>query len=157
MAKVKLDKIDRIILKELTNNGRMTNVELAEKAGISAPPCLRRVRALEENDIIEGYHARLDPVVLGYNVIVYANVGLENQNDEELQRFIKRINDWDMVRESYITAGDFDFLLKIVAKDWDDYQKFLTVELTATPNVKHVKSMMAVKKTKHLAGVPIES
>ena len=156
MAKVKLDKIDRVILNELLNDGRMTNVELAERAGISAPPCLRRVRALEENGIIQGYHARLDPAVLGYHVVVFAHVGLENQHDEELRKFEEKIKNWDMVRECYLTAGDSDFLLKIVARDWDHYQKFLTTELTSAPNVKHVKSMMAVKTAKHRPGVPIE-
>lgn len=155
MAKVKLDRIDRVILNQLLENGRMTNVELAEKAGISAPPCLRRVRALEENGIILGYHAKLDSNILGYNVVVFAQVGLENQNDEELRKFEEWIQTLQMVRECYITAGESDFLLKVVAKDWDHYQKFLTTELTAVPNVKHVKSLMAVKSSKYAPGVPI--
>ncbi len=157
MAKVKLDKIDRIIIRELLENGRMTNVELAEKAGISAPPCLRRVRALEENDIIKGYHAKVNAAALGYTVTVFAHVGLENQHDDELRKFENLVSTWDMVRECFITAGDSDFLLKVVAKDWDDYQNFLTRTLTSAPNVRQVKSMMAVKSSKHKPGVPVES
>lgn len=156
MAKVKLDKIDRIILRQLLENGRMTNVELAEKAGISAPPCLRRVRALEDNGIIEGYHARLNPAVLGFHVTVFAQVGLENQHDDLIRKFEEQVAEWDRVRECHLISGDSDFLLKVVAKDWDDYQKFLTTKLTAAPNVKHVRSSMGVKVCKHSPGVPIE-
>jgi DNA-binding Lrp family transcriptional regulator len=156
MAKVKLDKIDRIILNKLLENGRMTNVELAERAGISAPPCLRRVRALEENGIIQGYHARLNPVILGYHVTVFAHVGLENQHDDLIRQFEEIVQTWDMVRECHLISGDSDFILKIVARDWDHYQKFLTTKLTAAPNVKHVKSSIGVKVVKHKPGVPIE-
>lgn len=156
MTKVKLDKIDRIILNRLLENGRMTNVELAEKAGISAPPCLRRVRALEQNNIILGYNARLNPVILGYNVTIFAQVGLERQHDDLIQEFERLVQEWDMVRECHLISGDSDFILKIVARDWDHYQKFLTTKLTAAPNVKHVKSSMGVKVVKHKPGVPIE-
>ena len=155
MAKVKLDKIDRIILNQLLKDGRMTNVELAEKAGISAPPCLRRVRTLENNGIIEGYHARVDAAALGYTVTVFTHIGLENQNDEELRKFERQVQDWERVRECYLISGDSDFLLKVVAKDWDDYQQFLTTRLTSTPNIKHVRSSMGVRVCKHNPGVPI--
>ena len=155
MAKVKLDKIDRIILRELLNNGRITNVELAEKAGISAPPCLRRVRALEDQGIIQGYHAEVKPASLGYTVTVFTHIGLDNQNDDELRKFEKLVQDWDRVRECYLISGDSDFLLKVVAKDWDDYQQFLTTRLTSAPNIKHVRSSMGVRTCKHNPGVPI--
>lgn len=156
MAKVKLDKIDRIIINQLLENGRMTNVELAEKAGISAPPCLRRVRALENTGIIKGYHARVDANMLGYNVMVFTHVGLENQHDDELRKFEKQVQEWERVRECYLISGDSDFLLKVVAKDWDDYQQFLTTRLTSTPNIKHVRSSMGVKICKFTPGVPVQ-
>lgn len=157
MGKVKLDRIDRNILNELQKDGRITNVDLAEKVGISAPPCLRRVRALEENGFIKGYHAHLDAGVLGYGVTVFAQVGLDHQSDKDLSKFVDMVQDWEQVRECYMIAGDADFLLKIVATDWDDYQQFLTKYLTSAPNVAHVKSSLTVKEVKYQPGIPIKT
>ena len=157
MGKVKLDRIDRKILKELQDDGRITNVDLAERVGISAPPCLRRVRALEENNLILGYHAHLDAASLGYGVTVFAQVGLGNQSENDLNRFIEMVSGWPKVRECYMVAGEADFLLKIVAADWDDYQQFLTKHLTAAPNVSHVKSSLTVKLCKYEPGIPIKT
>jgi len=156
MARAKLDRIDRRILSDLQSNGRMTNVELAERAGISAPPCLRRVRALEEAGVIKGYHADLSPEALGYSVSVFALVGLNSQAEADLKSFEDLIAKWDEVRECHMLAGETDFILKVVAHDWDDYQRFLTTELTAAPNVSHVKSALAIRTSKSLPGVPIE-
>ncbi|MCB9991512.1 MAG: Lrp/AsnC family transcriptional regulator [Rhodospirillales bacterium] len=156
MKRVKLDKIDRKILKNLQDNGRITNVELAKEAGISAPPCLRRVRALEENGFINGYHAKVDPVILGYGVTVFAHVKLVSQAESDLKKFEDLINSWEVVRECWMLAGETDFLLKIVAHDWDDYQHFLTENLTSAPNVTSVKSSLAIRASKDEPGVPIE-
>lgn len=156
MRRVKLDKIDRKILFYLQQDGRMTNVDLAQKAGISAPPCLRRVRALEEAGFVRGYHAMLDSQAMGYGVTVFANVKLVSQAETDLKQFVSLINAWPMVRECYMLAGETDFLLKIVARDWDDYQRFLTEKLTAAPNVTSVKSSLAIRATKEEPGVPID-
>jgi len=156
MKRVKLDKIDRKIIKNLQDDGRITNVELAKEAGISAPPCLRRVRALEENGFIEGYYAKVDPVVMGYGVTVFAHVKLVSQAENDLKKFEELIESWDMVRECWMLAGETDFLLKIVAHDWDNYQHFLTENLTAAPNVTSVKSSLAIRASKDVPGVPIE-
>ncbi len=156
MQKVKLDAIDRNILALLQADGRMTNVELARRVGISAPPCLRRVRALEEAGLIRGYHADLNGVALGFGVTVFAMVGLDSQAEPDLQAFEQRVAGWPLVRECHMLAGEVDFLLKIVAKDWDTYQNFLTTELTGAPNVAHVKSSLAIHATKSEPGVPIE-
>ena len=145
MARAKLDRIDRRILSDLQAQGRMTNVELAERAGISAPPCLRRVRALERAGIIKGYHAELSTEALGYSVSVFALVGLNSQAESDLKAFEEMIASWDQVRECHMLAGEADFLLKIVAETWDEYQKFLTTRLTSAPNVSHVKSMMVFR------------
>jgi DNA-binding Lrp family transcriptional regulator len=156
MARAKLDKIDKKILRELQGDGRITNVDLAKNVGISAPPCLRRVRALEELGYIKSYHARLDSAYLGYSVTVFALVKLTSQAEQDLLEFERRIKEWPMVRECHMLAGDVDFMLKIVAKDWDDYQEFLTHELTAAPNVTSVKSSLAIRATKETPGIPIE-
>lgn len=156
MRRVKLDRIDRRILRDLQAQGRMSNVDLARRAGISAPPCLRRVRALEEAGFIRGYHADLNPEALGYSVTVFAHVGLASQAEHDLKRFEELVNSWPMVRECNMLAGETDFLLKIVAVDWDDYQRFLTTQLTTAPNISHVKSALGIRCSKSLPGVPIE-
>ena len=122
----KLDAIDRSILSNLQENGRMTNVELARRAGISAPPCLRRVRALERTGYIGGFHADLNSKALGFDVTVFALVGLHSQAENDLVAFERLVAGWPMVRDCYMLAGEVDFLLKIVARDWDAYQTFLT-------------------------------
>ncbi|MCB9959801.1 MAG: Lrp/AsnC family transcriptional regulator [Rhodospirillaceae bacterium] len=156
MRRVRLDKIDRRILRDLQHDGRMTNVELARRAGISAPPCLRRVRALEEAGYIRGYHADVAPEALGFGVTVFAQVGLNSQAEADLRRFEDLVHSWPLVRECNMLAGETDFLLKVVAEDWDSYQRFLTTQLTAAPNVSHVKSSLSIRTSKSLPGVPIE-
>jgi DNA-binding Lrp family transcriptional regulator len=155
MRRVKLDRIDRRILRDLQANGRITNVELARRVGISAPPCLRRVRALEKAGFIRGYHADINPEALGYGVTVFAQVGLSSQAEADLKAFEELVATWPQVRECHMLAGETDFLLKIVAEDWDDYQRFLTTKLTAARNVNHVKSALAIRTAKSLPGVPI--
>jgi DNA-binding Lrp family transcriptional regulator len=157
MRRSKLDRIDRRILHDLQADGRMTNVDLAERAGISAPPCLRRVRALEEAGYIRGYHAEINPEALGFGVTVFAQVGLATQAEPDLKAFEALVASWPEVREAHMLAGETDFLLKVVAADWDSYQRFLTTKLTAAPNVTHVKSSLAIRASKSEPGVPIEA
>ncbi len=156
MARAGLDRIDLRILRDLQDYGRMTNVALARRAGISPPPCLRRVRALERSGCIRGYHADIDPAALGFGVTVFAQVGLHSQAEADLNAFEALVESWPEVRECHMLAGETDFLLKIVAPDWDAYQRFLTTRLTAAPNVSVVKSALAVRNSKNRPGVPIE-
>jgi DNA-binding Lrp family transcriptional regulator len=156
MRRVKLDRIDRRILRDLQGDGRMTNVDLAKRAGISAPPCLRRVRALEESGYIRGYHADINPEALGFGVTVFAQVGLASQAEADLKAFEELVRAWPEVRECHMLAGETDFLLKVVAVDWDAYQKFLTTQLTTAPNVSQVKSALAIRSSKYEPGVPID-
>jgi DNA-binding Lrp family transcriptional regulator len=156
MRRVKLDRIDRRILRDLQADGRMTNVDLAKRAGISAPPCLRRVRALEESGFIRGYHGDINPEALGFGVTIFAQVGLTSQAETDLKAFEDLVRTWPEVRECHMLAGETDFLLKVVATDWDAYQKFLTTQLTAAPTVSQVKSALAIRTSKFEPGVPIE-
>lgn len=156
MRRVKLDRIDRRILRDLQDDGRITNVELARRAGVSAPPCLRRVRALEDTGYIRGYHADVDAELLGFGVLVFAQVGLTSQAESDLVAFETLVSGWPEVRECHMLAGETDFLLKIVARDWDSYNRFLTSQLTAAPNVSHVKSALAIRNSKQFFGVPID-
>ena len=153
--KIKLDAVDKQILSDLQENGRITNVELAQNAGISAPPCLRRMRTLETEGVIKGYHADVDAEALGYSVTIFAFVGLTSQAEADLREFEEMVGSWKTVRECHMLMGETDFLLKIVAKDWDDFQVFLTSKLTPAPNVSHVKTALAIRSHKDLPGVPI--
>lgn len=155
-GKTKIDIVDRQILHDLQEDGRITNVDLAKRAGISAPPCLRRVRGLEDAGIIKGYHADIDADALGYSVNVFAFVGLTSQAESDLQDFEEMVSAWPQVRECHMLMGETDFVLKIVAHDWDDFQKFLTSKLTPATNVSHVKTALAIRSAKNLPGVPID-
>ena len=154
MRRVKLDAIDRRILHDLQAEGRITNVKLASRAGISAPPCLRRVRMLEAAGIIRGYHADIEPKALGFNVTVFAQVGLSSQAEPDLEGFEDLVRSWPEVRACHMLAGETDFLLKVVAADWDAYQRFLTTRLTVAPNVSHFKSALSIRASKSEPCVP---
>ncbi len=152
----RLDPIDRKILAELQADGRMTNVELARRVGISAPPCLRRVRSLEEAGLIRGYHAMVEPRELGFEVQVFVLVGLQSQAEADLIDFEEHCRNWPLVRECHMLNGEVDFILKCVAPDLSSFQKFLTSELTAAPNVASVKTSLVIRGAKHEPGVPFD-
>lgn len=155
MGRVKLDAVDRKILSCLQSEGRITNVDLSEKVGITAPPCLRRVRALEDEGFIKGYHADLDQEALGYSLTVFAMVGLHSQAEADLQAFEEKVYEWPMVRECFMLNGEIDFILKIVAEDLAAFQQFLTGELTPAPNVASVKTSLTIRTSKHKPGIPL--
>ncbi|MBY6136323.1 Lrp/AsnC family transcriptional regulator [Leisingera sp. XS_AS12] len=156
MVTTRLDPIDRKILSELQADGRMTNVELAKRVGISAPPCLRRVRALEEAGLIHGYHADVNARELGFEVQVFAMVGLESQAEAELSAFEEKCRGWPLVRECHMLNGEVDFILKCVSPDLSTFQSFLTGELLTTPNVASVKTSLVIRGAKDEPGVPFE-
>ena len=149
MKKPRLDDIDLRIIDELQRHGRMTNVDLARRVGISAPPCLRRVRALEQAGFIAGYHANVDPALLGFGVTVFAMVGLHSQAEADLQSFEARVESWPEVRECHMLNGDIDFILKCVAPDLASFQEFLTQKLTPATNVANVKTSLTIRQSKN--------
>ena len=134
----------------------MTNVELARRVGLTAPPCLRRVRALEDAGIIDSYHARLDAPALGYGIMVFALVSLKSQAEDDLRAFEEHVAALPEVRECHMLNGEIDFILKIVARDLQSFQRFLTSRLTSAPNVSSVKTSLTIRCSKHQVGVPIE-
>jgi len=156
MSSHKLDATDRKILSELQADGRMTNVELASRVGISAPPCLRRVRTLEEQGYIRGYHAAVDSRALGFEVQVFAMVGLQSQAEADLSAFEAKCRAWPLVRECHMLNGEVDFILKCAAPDLSTFQRFLTEELTAAPNVIGVKTSLVIRVAKEEPGVPFD-
>ncbi|WP_263435149.1 MULTISPECIES: Lrp/AsnC family transcriptional regulator [Pacificimonas] len=149
------DEIDIEILRRLQQDGRMTNVELAQQVGLTAPPCLRRVRALEEAGAIRGYHADLDAELLGYSITVFAMVSLKSQAESDLKAFEDYVAGLPPVRECHMLNGEIDFILKIVARDLRSFQEFLTGSLTSAPNVEHVKTSLTIRTSKQLPGVPV--
>ncbi len=153
--KIRLDAIDWKILKELQADGRMTNVELARRVGISAPPCLRRVRALEEAGLILGYRALLDEKGLGYEITVFAMVGLSSQSEADLLAFEDLVKGWPIVRECWMLSGEVDFLLKCIAPDLKTFQTFVIEKLTAAPNVDGVRTSLTLRQVKNEPGVPL--
>ncbi|MDE1172609.1 MAG: Lrp/AsnC family transcriptional regulator [Parvibaculaceae bacterium] len=156
MKRHKLDATDILILKELQANGRITNVELAARVELSAPPCLRRVRALEEAGYIRGFHADLDATALGFGVTVFAMVGLHSQAESDLQAFEALVGSWPLVRECYMLNGEIDFILRCIAPDLASFQDFLTRKLTPAPNVASVRTSLSIRQSKHSPGVPVE-
>ncbi len=156
MPQPTFDQIDRRILDELQNDGRMTNVDLAGRVGLTAPPCLRRVRTLEELGVIEGYHAALSSTQLGYTITVFAMVSLKSQAESDLREFEQHVAGLAPVRECHMLNGEIDFILKIVARDLSEFQSFLTTSLTTAPHVAGVKTSLTIRTTKNLPGVPVE-
>ncbi|WP_420897416.1 Lrp/AsnC family transcriptional regulator [Altericroceibacterium xinjiangense] len=151
-----LDRIDRRLLAELQAEGRVTNVELAQRVGLTAPPCLRRVRALEEAGVIRGYHADIDPSKLGFAITVFAMVSLKSQAEADLRAFEDHMKTLPEVRECHMLNGEIDFVLKIVSRDLQSFQEFLTSKLTPAPNVASVKTSLTIRTAKQEPGVPLE-
>lgn len=150
-----LDEIDLHILAELQRDGRITNVDLARKVGLTAPPCLRRVRALETAGFITSYHAVLDGSSLGYGITVFAMVSLKSQAEDDLEAFEAYVATLPQVRECHMLNGEIDFLLKVVARDLQSFQRFLTSKLTPAPNVASVKTSLTIRTAKNEPGVPV--
>ena len=144
-------------MKELMADGAITNVALANRVGLSAPPCLRRVRALEDAGLVRGYTALVDEKALGFELTAFASVGLHNQAEADLRAFENRVLGWPVVREAYMLSGESDYMLKCVAEDLPSFQDFVLNELTAAPNVASVKTFLAIRRAKREPGVPISS
>lgn len=156
MLKADLDAIDWKILRELQDEGRMTNVELASRVGISAPPCLRRVRRLEEAGVIRGYRAMLNAGELGFDVTAICLVGLKHQSDIELRAFSTLVEGWEIVRRAWLVSGESDFMLYCVARDLGTFQRFVIEKLTSAPNVDTVRTALTIRQFKDEGTVPID-
>jgi DNA-binding Lrp family transcriptional regulator len=150
-----IDDIDRRILAELQSDGGITNVELSRRIGISPPPCLRRVKALEEADLIRGYRAIIDGRQLGFAVSCFAMVQLKSTTRADIEAFEARIRAWSAVRESWTLSGDIDLMLKCVFPNLEAFQEFVS-ELTALPNLASVRTALALAKVKDEPPVPLD-
>ncbi|MEQ1943991.1 Lrp/AsnC family transcriptional regulator [Mesorhizobium sp. VNQ89] len=146
--KADLDAIDWKILRELQREGRITNVELSSRVGISAPPCLRRMKRLEETGIIRGYRAMLNAPALGFDVVAFCLIGLRHQSEAELKTFADKTRNWPIVRSAWMVSGDSDFMLHCVASDLATFQNFVIEELTSSPNVDTVRTALTIRQVK---------
>jgi len=155
VVRAELDVIDIKILRELQADGRMTNVELADRVGISAPPCLRRVRKLEEAGVIEGYHAMLNSPRLGLDLVAFCMVGLKHQSEANLKAFAAATAEWPLVRQAWMVSGDSDFLLHCVAQNLTRFQDFVIEVLTANEHVDTVRTMLTIRQVKKLGLVEL--
>lgn len=152
---VNVDAIDWRILKELQADGGLTNVLLAQRIGLSPPACLRRVKALEESGLIEGYAALLDEGRLGFSLTAFAMVRLHNQAESDLRQFEDLVLSWPMVREAHMLSGESDYMLKCIAPDIAQFQDFVLGTLTAAQNVASVKTFLTIRRAKREPGVPV--
>jgi len=148
LLKADLDAIDWKILRELQGEGRITNVELSSRVGISAPPCLRRMHRLETAGIIKGYRALLNAPALGLEVVAFCLIGLQHQAEPELTAFSDRVRLWPLVRQAWMVSGESDFLLHCVAGDLGTFQAFVLDDLTSTPNVDTVRTALTIRQVK---------
>jgi DNA-binding Lrp family transcriptional regulator len=151
-----LDKIDMMILGNLQDNGRVTNVELAANAGISAPPCLRRLKLMEEDGVIQGYHATINPCVLGYELKAFCIVFLASQNVEKVNSFVSRIATLKNVRSCFSTPGNEVFILSIIVKDLKEYEAILQNELQSSDLISRIKTYILSNTHKDEYGIPID-
>ncbi len=155
MPETTLDEIDKKILAALQGNARLSNVELADHAGLSPSPCLRRVRTLEDDGIIKGYAALVDQESVGLPVSVFVMVSLEKQVERALELFEERIRALPEVMECYLMTGDSDYLLRVVTRDLQAYEQFLMQQLTKFPGVNSIKSSFALKQVVYRTALPI--
>lgn len=149
-----LDAVDLRIVAELQDDGRMTNVELARRVGISAPPCLRRVRRLEELGVIRGYHAEPDAGMLGWPITFFALIGLDSQKEAILSAFEQELAQWPEVRECHMIRGGGDFLVRLIARD-AAHENQLTRRLTEGPHVIRVQTLQTIRTSLERTGVPL--
>ena len=152
---IDLDAIDRRILTELQADARISNAALAEAVGLSASPCLRRVRALEAAGVIRRYAALLEAAEVGLPISVFVQVTLERQIDRALETFETAIQDRPEVMECYLMTGDADYLLRVVVSDLNAYERFLKEHLTRVSGVASIKSSFALNQVKYSTALPL--
>ncbi|CAM2181574.1 Bkd operon transcriptional regulator [Burkholderia latens] len=152
---IKLDAIDRRILRALQRNSNQTNAELAQQAGLSPTPCLRRVHLLEEHGVIDAYVALLNPAAVELRFTAFVRVTLERQDKTTVERFAREMEQAPEVLECHLMAGSYDYLLRVIAKDLDDYQRFQMETLTQIEGVRNVETEIPLKRIKQTVRLPI--
>ncbi|MCP9231787.1 MAG: Lrp/AsnC family transcriptional regulator [Mesorhizobium sp.] len=157
MPKRRLDDIDRKIIAALQVDGRMTAQQLAERVGLSASPCARRVRLMEDMGVITGYAALIDQDMVDLPISVFASIKLERQRENELKRFNAAIARWPEVVDCYLMTGQRDYLLRVVVRDLHAYERFLKEKLTRLDGVSSIESSFALAQIKRSNRLPVET
>jgi Lrp/AsnC family leucine-responsive transcriptional regulator len=145
---VQLDKIDRVILRELLADARISNQDLSERVGLSPSPCLRRLRRLEDEGVITGYTANLDEERIGLPVAVFMSVKLDRQIDSQLKVFEAEVMKYPEVVDCWLMTGENDYLLRILAPGLREYEHFLTSKLTKIPGIASIQSSVSLRRVK---------
>lgn len=153
---MQLDKFDRLILTELQRDGRISNVELAQKVRLSESACLRRVRALEQAGLIRGYVAVLDQKRLGRSGTVFVHIALRREEQSELAAFEQAVQRIPEIMECYLMTGEFDYLLRLVVSDMADFERLHNEALTRLPGVARVNSSIAIRTVRKTTELPID-
>jgi len=143
-----LDRIDKRILAELQKDGRLANVELANRVGLTPSPCLERVKRLEKDGIIEGYRAILNPEKLGSGLVVFVEIQLQRTSPDVFEEFKEAVKDLDAIQECHLVSGDFDYLLKSRVGDMREYRRLLGETLLKLPSVSSSKSYVVMEDVK---------
>ncbi|MFK4754184.1 MULTISPECIES: winged helix-turn-helix transcriptional regulator [Oceanospirillaceae] len=151
-----LDRLDRRILQELQQDGRISYVDLAERVGLSSTPCIERVKRLEKDGYIEGYYARLNPALLGYGMLVFVEISLSYQSPDAFQKFNKAVGTLPYLLECHLVSGDADYLIKARINDMSEYRALLGDMLLTLPGVKNSKSYIVMEEVKETAQLPVK-
>ncbi|MGE3747128.1 MAG: Lrp/AsnC family transcriptional regulator [Sphingomonadaceae bacterium] len=155
MPNNRIDPIDRRILVELQNDGRMTNQELSEKVGLSPSPCLRRLKQLESDGVITRYVALVDPDQLGLGVTAFVRVRLDQQDDKHLNRFESAVADFPEVMECYLMTGDADYQLRVLVEDLKAFEDFMRQKLTHIEGVAQLTTSFALRPVVYKTNLPV--
>ncbi|MDE2429631.1 MAG: Lrp/AsnC family transcriptional regulator [Burkholderiales bacterium] len=151
-----MDAYDRSILRHLQTDGRISNLNLAEQIHLSAPQTLRRVRVLEEQKVIRGYVAQVAPEALGLGVMAFVNLSLDREQFRNVRDVERQLMAFSNIIECHTISGDFDYILKVVAKDLKSLSQFLTDTLMQVSGVASLRSMICLEEIKPVSGLPIE-
>ena len=155
IRKIEIDNRDRAILRELMRDGRLSNVDLADRVGLSASACLRRVRLMEESGVIAGYVMLLDPVAAGVEGVAYVSVTLDQQGRAALDRFEREVRRYPEIIECYLLAGVSDYLLRVAYRDARDYERIHSDIITQLPGASRVQSTLALRTVKRTTALPL--
>ncbi|WP_271271116.1 Lrp/AsnC family transcriptional regulator [Aliamphritea hakodatensis] len=150
-----IDKFDKEILRRLQKDGKKQNKDLADEIGLSQSPCSRRVKHLEDTNIIREYVALVEPAAVGFPISIYANVALDKQTKESVKHFEDAIMNYPEVMECYLVTGKYDYILRIVAQSIDSYQTFLMDKLTLIEGVKNIQTTITMKPVKYSTSIPL--
>ncbi|VFU16479.1 Bkd operon transcriptional regulator [Methylocella tundrae] len=150
-----IDEIDRKIIAAVQNDGRITTHELAARVGLSPSPCARRVRTLEDSGIIKGYTAIIDQSKVGLPISAFASIKLERQREADLDRFAHAVARWPEVADCYLMTGQRDYLLRIVVRDLEAYERFLKDKLTRLDGVASIETSFALGQVKRSEVLPL--